>query len=219
MHSKTALFLLVAPFVAGQDWPNVCDTKLTPNTRCPADATCCKNLYSQSHMGCCPWANAVCCSNGLTCCPQGTKCVDTLQPGWPNPWGVVTSCQPTETSTAVQDGPVEGKCVCKMGPPLPASPTLKNVLVIGDSVSIGYTPTLIKLMKEYALVQHAPWGGDGGAEETAYGLQCIDYFLRSPNGTSFKVRIRHLNTAVFMCALVLSSFCFYLHSLEACTRS
>ena len=33
-----------------------------------------------------------------------------------------------------------------------------------------------------ALVQHAPWGGDGGAEETAYGLQCLDYWLRSPAG-------------------------------------
>jgi hypothetical protein len=40
-----------------------------------------------------------------------------------------------------------------MGPPLPASSTLKNVLVIGDSVSIGYTPVVAKLMEGYALVQ------------------------------------------------------------------
>ena len=31
-------------------------------------------------------------------------------------------------------------------------------------------------------MQHAPWGGDGGAEETAYGLQCLDYWLRGPAG-------------------------------------
>ena len=37
------------------------------------------------------------------------------------------------------------------------------------------------------------WGGDGGAEETAYGLQCIDYFLRSPNGTSFKADLVYFN--------------------------
>jgi len=87
---------------------------------------------------------------------------------------------------AVQAVPVQGKCVCKPGPPLAASTTLKNVLVIGDSVSLGYTPVLTKLMEKTALVQHAPWGGDGGAEETAYGLQCVDQWLYSPNGTSFK---------------------------------
>jgi hypothetical protein len=55
------------------------------------------------------------------------------------------------------------------------------------------------------LVQHAPWGdgsaicntttdppcdpdptgtytGDGGAEETAYGVRCLEYFIRHPNG-------------------------------------
>ena len=28
-----------------------------------------------------------------------------------------------------------------------------------------------------------PSGGDGGAEETAYGLACLDYFLSNPDGT------------------------------------
>ena len=27
--------------------------------------------------------------------------------------------------------------------------------------------------------------GDGGAEETAYGLQCVDQWLYSPNGTAY----------------------------------
>eukprot|EP01050_Picozoa_sp_SAG11_P052074 SAG11_NODE_29968_length_305_cov_1.000000_1_plen_55_part_10 len=49
---------------------------------------------------------------------------------------------------------------------------------MADSVSLGYTPTLTALLAEVALVQHAPWGGDGGAEETAYGAQCLDYWLR-----------------------------------------
>eukprot|EP00957_Ditylum_brightwellii_P103579 7891848-Ditylum_brightwellii.AAC.1 len=40
-------------------------------------------------------------------------------------------------------------------------------------------------MANTTLVQHAPWGGDGGAEETAYGLQCLDYFLRAPNGSEW----------------------------------
>ena len=43
------------------------------------------------------------------------------------------------------------------GPPLPPSPTLKNVLIIGDSVSIGYTsyasPNVPELLSDVALVQ------------------------------------------------------------------
>lgn len=62
------------------------------------------------------------------------------------------------------------------------SDTLKNILVIGDSVSLGYTPAVATLLADVALVQHAPWGGDGGAEETAYGIQCLDYWLRGPAG-------------------------------------
>lgn len=88
---------------------------------------------------------------------------------------------------------VQGVAVCKYGPPLPASPTLKNVLVIGDSVSIGYTPFVAKALSAVAVVQHAPWGGDGGAEETAYGVQCLDYFLHSSAGTLFKADVVMFN--------------------------
>lgn len=35
---------------------------------------------------------------------------------------------------------------------------LRNVLVIGDSVSIGYTPFVTAALQTEALVQHAPWG-------------------------------------------------------------
>ena len=38
--------------------------------------------FSASLMGCCPWPNAVCCKNRLTCCPQGTECVDGVPPHW-----------------------------------------------------------------------------------------------------------------------------------------
>ena len=84
------------------------------------------------------------------------------------------------------------------------------MVVIGDSVSMGYTPWVAKhLGVKTALVQHAPWGsgsnicntttdppcdpdptgrytGDGGDEETAYGLRCLDYFIRHPNGVPLK---------------------------------
>jgi len=69
-------------------------------------------------------------------------------------------------------GNVTGVAVCKYGPPLPPNNTLKNVLIIGDSVSIGYTHVVASIMQSEALVQHAPWGGDGGAEETACVHAC-----------------------------------------------
>ena len=50
------------------------------------------------------------------------------------------------------------------------------MLIIGDSVSIGYTPMVAKSMQSLAMVQHSPYDKrDGGAEETAYGVQCLDY--------------------------------------------
>jgi hypothetical protein len=48
---------------------------------------------------------------------------------------------------------VQGKCVCKPGAPLPMSTTLKNILVIGDSVSLGYTPSVADILSDVALVQ------------------------------------------------------------------
>jgi len=39
-------------------------------------------------------------------------------------------------------------------------------------------------LSDIALLQHAPWGGDGGAEETTYGLYCLPFFLASPAGVS-----------------------------------
>mgnify|MGYP006883396472 CR=1 FL=1 len=46
-----------------------------------------------------------------------------------------------------------------------------------------YTPYVASHMSEQALVLHSPLDvRDGGAEETAYGIQCLDYFLRAPAG-------------------------------------
>ena len=73
--------------------------------------------------------------------------------------------------------------MCKPGPALPYSTIKKNVLVIGDSLSIGYTPLLAANLSDVALVQHAPWDvSDGGAEETQYGERCLEFFLASPSG-------------------------------------
>ena len=58
-------------------------------------------------------------------------------------------------------GATAGKAVCKPGPPQRLSKTQKNCLVIGDSVSLGYTPFLATMLEKDCLLQHAPFGGDG----------------------------------------------------------
>ena len=191
---------LAGPWPNGTTFPESCDATRTgwSQTRCEAGHTCCASQFSGSGVGCCPFEDAVCCANKLTCCPRGTRCEDTVQPGWPS-WGAVTSCVPsvpgssnnTGASTAVN---TTGACVCKPGPKLPMSATVPNVLIIGDSVSIGYTPFVAKALgAATALVQHAPSGGDGGAEETAYGVQCLDYFLRAPNGSAYAADVIMFN--------------------------
>lgn len=48
-------------------------------------------------------------------------------------------------------------------------------------------------MADVAFVQHSPLDTrDGGAEETAYGIQCLDYMLRSPRGDLLKPDVSEL---------------------------
>jgi hypothetical protein len=43
-------------------------------------------------------------------------------------------------------------------------------------------------------VQHSPYDrSDGGAEETAYGVQCLDYLLRSPAGVPLRPQVIMFN--------------------------
>ncbi len=139
----------------------------------------CNAAYSVNRRGCCPYANATCCANNQTCCPGGSVCVDTGM--------YSTTCRAVDGRAPLPKGERTGKSVCKSGAALPPSKTLPNVLIIGDSVSIGYTPYVAKLMQRMAFVQHSPYDvSDGGAEETAYGVQCLDYLLRSPQGRPLK---------------------------------
>jgi hypothetical protein len=150
-------------------------------TACPSTATCCvqKWMPSDGKWGCCPYANAVCCANGYTCCPSGTTCSDKG-----SDWRTVTTCMDSTTGKHTPPGAKGGgQQVCKTGGPLKLSANKKNVVILGDSVSIGYEPKVAALMRETALVQHSPWGGDGGAEETKYGDLCLDFLLRAPDGT------------------------------------
>jgi hypothetical protein len=75
---------------------------------------------------------------------------------------------------------------CKPGPPLEPSTTTPNCLIIGDSVSIGYTPFAAELLgSSVCQLQHGPWDlYDGGASDTSYGLSCLNNFLVTQRQTA-----------------------------------
>jgi hypothetical protein len=74
-------------------------------------------------------------------------------------------------------GGLPGTC-CKPGVQFAGSTTVPNCLIIGDSVSIGYTGVVKKALDGVCAVQHGPWDEhDGGAETTAYGLSCLSEWL------------------------------------------
>lgn len=54
-----------------------CDIFLTS---CDDNSTCCK--LNSGDWGCCPFKNAVCCSQTSSCCPPGSFCLGT--PGCSN---------------------------------------------------------------------------------------------------------------------------------------
>nr|XP_033774570.1 progranulin isoform X2 [Geotrypetes seraphini]XP_033774572.1 progranulin isoform X2 [Geotrypetes seraphini] len=48
------------------------NNKCRDGSTCPDWTTCCQQ--TSSGFGCCPMQNAVCCSDHVHCCPEGTKC-------------------------------------------------------------------------------------------------------------------------------------------------
>jgi hypothetical protein len=185
-------FLLFAALaVASAQWATRCPVSSSytnwSETRCPDSQTCSPNGFSAGGgWGCCPWTNAVSCPSGFACCPEGSTC--TLVSG--SGYGTIYQC--TNASP-----PTISKCPCKPGMPSPPSTTLKNVLIIGDSLTIGYTPAVAANLSDIALVQHAPWDtSDGGAEESAYFSQCLDNWLHSPSGIAFFPDLIYFNSGM-----------------------
>ncbi|XP_072212886.1 progranulin [Excalfactoria chinensis] len=76
------------------------------SSSCPDGATCCQLPSGQ--YGCCPLQNAVCCSDGWHCCPQGTTC--DLQRSMCTSGGDVTRGQGTPRAPGPQVG-TEGTSV------------------------------------------------------------------------------------------------------------
>ena len=65
----------------------------------------------------------------------------------------------------------------------PADPALPNVLVIGDSISLGYTPPLSTELKGTANVFHIP----DNANDTAWILKNLDTWLAAVGQAHYKV--------------------------------
>lgn len=183
---RGALLFPAALAAAASSWPHLC-TSPSANytsfneTRCPASATCAPNPFSLSGWGCSPHMNATVCSS-FQSCPAATQCVFANGNATNPDFHTIYDCV---DSYGVSWG--RSRCSCKPGAPLPPSTTLKNVLIIGDSISIGYTPFVGAALSDVAIVQHGPWSSDGGAEESAYTLQCaLQYWLSSPSGEPIK---------------------------------
>eukprot|EP00041_Stephanoeca_diplocostata_P017259 m.344224 g.344224 ORF g.344224 m.344224 type:complete len:338 (-) comp20642_c0_seq23:1299-2312(-) len=180
LMAAVAILLLssesVVSAVAAVSAPQTCG----PQTICKSNSTCCPDTFSDTQYGCCVLPNAVCChtplGSGLArnyCCPQGSQCS-------------TNGCVPVQHNYPC--GPSQGNnCsvsfTCSPGP-LPWVPEegIRNVVVIGDSVSIGWTPVLKQILanatgKQRAFVTHSPASGDGGARSTSDMLQCFDYRL------------------------------------------
>jgi hypothetical protein len=156
-----------------------------PGVVCGAGAKQCKDHFSLAgKIGCCVLgSDAVCCYTPLVgihdastpdgvsrsyCCPKGSQCS-------------TRGCTPI--TPVFPCGPVQGQnCtesfICAPGPPAGSlSADLPNIVVIGDSVSIGWTPVLRQLLRGKATVVHNPNSGDGGARSTSDMLQCLKYRL------------------------------------------
>ena len=142
--------------------PGQCPTGI--NTACPSSATCCPIFMSLSGYGCCNIGpDAVCCGQ-QACCPSGYTCINT----------------PPYTSVCTKDGQnISATQVCTPGAQHPPSTTKPSMIVIGDSVSIGYTPAVAADLNASIFVQHSPWAGGGGADDIANGINCEECFLRT----------------------------------------
>jgi hypothetical protein len=68
MDESRAEAMSALKFEAKKNSNEICPDK----SECPGDETCC-SLGDETY-GCCPFAQAVCCSDYLHCCPNGKIC-------------------------------------------------------------------------------------------------------------------------------------------------
>ena len=150
----------------------------------------CNATFGTNNSGCCALADpgAVCCQTVLVgptgpivpgneglkrsyCCPSGSRCTER---GCTLPVPAPRLCGPTQgkncnVSYLCTSGPQDWT---RTGVGKPA------VLVIGDSVSDGWTPVLSTMLAATHTVVHSPGRmTDGGARSTSNLVNCADYLL------------------------------------------
>lgn len=157
----------------------------------------CPYTFGMNQTGCCTLADpgAVCCYTSLVnptgpiapgegmkrsyCCPSGTQCSERGCTPQPSPSGFGYPCGPVQgqncnTSYLCSSGPLDWTQGAGAG--LPA------VMVVGDSVSDGWTPVLEALLENRSSVVHSPGElQDGGARSTSNLNQCFDYLFSTAN--------------------------------------
>ena len=206
MPGSSALFIIITflssglrPTDAADPPPDVTTcgnlTAQTNHTACPEFFSCCQHGWSESEgsWGCAPYPDAVCCPSRYYACPSGHTCQES---GTTPPWKDEVVCLPPEDAP---DGTPTRKAeeICKNGPPVLMDESRKNVIVIGDSVSIGLTPFVAESLEDIAQVVHSPWDlHDGGASDAGYGYRCLTRFLTAADGTPLRPDLLYFNWGI-----------------------
>ena len=169
-------------------------SRSTNRTACPEFFSCCRYGWSESEgsWGCAPFPDAVCCPSKYYACPSGHTCQEK---GEQPPWKDEVVCLPPADA---QDAPIrKAEEICKNGPPVLMDEHRKNVIIIGDSVSIGYTPLVAESLKDIAQIVHSPWDyHDGGASDAGYGYRCLSRLLTAADGTPLRPDVLYFNWGI-----------------------
>jgi len=158
---------------------------------CFAEHASCPSVFGMNQSGCCALAspNAICCETVLVgptgpivpgneglkrsyCCPEGSGCSER-------------GCTPLLKPLPSLCGPLQGtNCnvsyLCSSGPVnwISAGGGKPAVVVVGDSVSNGWTPVLTRMINTTHTTVHSPGQmSDGGARSTSNFINCADYLL------------------------------------------
>eukprot|EP00658_Telonema_sp_P-2_P039808 TRINITY_DN28443_c0_g1_i1.p1 TRINITY_DN28443_c0_g1~~TRINITY_DN28443_c0_g1_i1.p1 ORF type:complete len:268 (+),score=30.74 TRINITY_DN28443_c0_g1_i1:202-1005(+) len=107
--------------------------------------------------------------NRSYCCPRGSSCSDQgCLPRMPSP----SLCGPSQGSDC------NASYLCSSGPADWSSTGLHAAVVLGDSVSIGWTTQLASMLTGDRAVVHSPSAMlDGGARSTSNFVNCGDMLL------------------------------------------
>jgi len=157
---------------------------------CHAGHASCPSTFGMNSSGCCALndPDAVCCQTVLIgptgpivpgneglkrsyCCPKGSGCSER-------------GCTPLLAPLPSYCGPTQGNdCnvsyLCSSGPNTWATGK-PAVVVIGDSVSCGWTPVLTAKIAATHTTVHSPGlMSDGGARSTSNFVNCADYLLQT----------------------------------------